>query len=655
MKFSLDKKEEIYGILKNYKGINPYIQQLQRGVYLYKNITLNDFHFEYIATNHDTEPVLINKIVKVADWWGERKQIDWELEFIPEKIKIGYFMGETSEMYHMYIQYRKSQTEMLSVFIPKKAILTNFLAPEWRDKEIDFEKYNKLGNIELKPHQQRAIKFLSTRPKSILSLDMGLGKSLCAVVSALENNFNKILIICPASLKTNWKNEISRFVDEEEITIVEGSKWKENKFTIINYDILKNFYTVPKETKQVKEKNYTDDGEIKWSTVEKVVKTNKTDIVNNAMNNSQLFQSQFDLIIIDEAHRLSNKKSGMYEIVEDLINRTNPQGIYELTGTMVTNSPINLYNILKLIGADITDDWVYYVKRYCDGKQIFRNRKERDYFSNKFIHEHKKNTWYDLTKEEKASLDEYLTKNCKKIWLTNGSSNLEELGERIKHLYYRETSKESLKNIKKETQIVNYTLTDGERLQYNNAWNEYIKEHGESNIDTLIANHKLIEGSVFRQLLANFMVERSIKLAEEEISKGSKVIIFCCFDKELYSLQEYFGDRCVVYNGKMTSKKKDSALNSFKTDNTKQVFIGNLQSASVGLNINESNVIIFNNISFLPAENQQAEYRILRLGQTKDCKIFYQKFNDTYMDRMFEILDIKNGIIDTVVKDEESK
>jgi len=655
MKFSLDKKEEIYGILKNYKGINPYIQQLQRGVYLYKNITLNDFHFEYIATNHNTEPVLINKIVKVADWWGEKKQIDWELEFIPEKIKIGYFMGETSEMYHMYIQYRKSQTEMLSVFIPKKAILTNFLAPDWRDKEIDFEKYNKLGNIELKPHQQRAIKFLSTRPKSILSLDMGLGKSLCAVVSALENNFNKILIICPASLKTNWKNEISRFVDEEEITIVEGSKWKENKFTIINYDILKNFYTVPKETKQVKEKNYTDDGEIKWSTVEKVVKTNKTDIVNNAMNNSQLFQSQFDLIIIDEAHRLSNKKSGMYEIVEDLISRTNPQGIYELTGTMVTNSPINLYNILKLIGADITNDWVYYVKRYCDGKQIFRNRKERDYFSTKFIHEHKKNTWYDLTKEEKASLDEYLTKNCKKIWLTNGSSNLEELGERIKHLYYRETSKESLKNIKKETQIVNYTLTDGERLQYNNAWNEYIKEHGESNIDTLIANHKLIEGSVFRQLLANFMVERSIKLAEEEISKGSKVIIFCCFDKELYSLQEYFGDRCVVYNGKMTSKKKDSALNSFKTDSTKQVFIGNLQSASVGLNINESNVIIFNNISFLPAENQQAEYRILRLGQTKDCKIFYQKFNDTYMDRMFEILDIKNGIIDNVIKDEENK
>ncbi len=655
MKFSLDKKEEIYGILKNYKGINPYIQQLQRGVYLYKNITLNDFHFEYIATNYNTEPVLINKIVKVADWWGEKKQIDWELEFIPEKIKIGYFMGETSEMYHMYIQYRKSQTEMLSVFIPKKAILTNFLAPDWRDKEIDFEKYNKLGNIELKPHQQRAIKFLSTRPKSILSLDMGLGKSLCAVVSALENNFNKILIICPASLKTNWKNEISRFVDEEEITIVEGSKWKENKFTIINYDILKNFYTVPKETKQVKEKNYTDDGEIKWSTVEKVVKTNKTDIVNNAMNNSQLFQSQFDLIIIDEAHRLSNKKSGMYEIVEDLISRTNPQGIYELTGTMVTNSPINLYNILKLIGADITNDWVYYVKRYCDGKQIFRNRKERDYFSTKFIHEHKKNTWYDLTKEEKASLDEYLTKNCKKIWLTNGSSNLEELGERIKHLYYRETSKESLKNIKKETQIVNYTLTDGERLQYNNAWNEYIKEHGESNIDTLIANHKLIEGSVFRQLLANFMVERSIKLAEEEISKGSKVIIFCCFDKELYSLQEYFGDRCVVYNGKMTSKKKDSALNSFKTDSTKQVFIGNLQSASVGLNINESNVIIFNNISFLPAENQQAEYRILRLGQTKDCKIFYQKFNDTYMDRMFEILDIKNGIIDNVIKDEENK
>ena len=173
--------------------------------------------------------------------------------------------------------------------------------------------------------------------------------TMCSIVAAIEGKYNKILVICPASLKTNWKKEIERFVPQDEITIVEGSKWKENKYTIINYDILKNFYIVPKENRKFKTKVYTDDGNVEFKTIEKVVKTEKKSIVEESLDNSQLFQSKFDLIIIDEAHRLSNKDSGMYEIVSDLIKRSNPDGIFELTGTMVKNNPINLYNILKLI------------------------------------------------------------------------------------------------------------------------------------------------------------------------------------------------------------------------------------------------------------------------------------------------------------------
>ena len=87
----------------------------------------------------------------------------------------------------------------------------------------------------------------------------------------------------------------------------------------------------------------------------------------------------------------------------------------------------------------------------------------------------------------------------------------------------------------------------------------------------------------------------TIKIAEDEIANGNKVIIFCCFDKELYTLQEYFGSRCVIYNGKMTAKTKDKNFKHFKENDDCKVFIGNLQSASVGLNLNEANAVIFNN------------------------------------------------------------
>ena len=51
--------------------------------------------------------------------------------------------------------------------------------------------------------------------------------------------------------------------------------------------------------------------------------------------------------------------------ISDLIKeRSNPKGIYELTGTMITNNPNEfLYNILKIIDADITKDWQSYVKK----------------------------------------------------------------------------------------------------------------------------------------------------------------------------------------------------------------------------------------------------------------------------------------------------
>ena len=55
------------------------------------------------------------------------------------------------------------------------------------------------------------------------------------------------------------------------------------------------------------------------------------------------------------------------------------------------------------------------------------------------------------------------------------------------------------------------------------------------------------------------MVPHTIELAEELLEEGRKVVIGCCYDEELYSLKEYFGDRCVVYNGKMNSKQKDAA------------------------------------------------------------------------------------------------
>lgn len=647
----LKKSNEALNILSTYRGTNPYIIDLKNKVLVYQTGTLNSFQEEYILKNHDKEPIPVNKLVRITDWFAKSKEEEWGV--YTEKLVVAYFMGETSKTYHIYGKYRRSQTQYESIFLPKTATLTDFLVEDYTKKDINFTPYNEKSGRILKPHQEMGVKFLLTRKKGILALNMGGGKSMAAIVAALEGNFNKVLVICPASVKTTWKEELGFFLPEEEITIVEGKKWKESRFTIINYDILDNFYTVPTEIVDRRKKIINDDGSISYITEKKEVVSRKQSIIDAAMADSQLFQSNFDCIIIDEVHMLSNKDSIRYKTISDLIKRSNPEYIFELTGTPLRNNPLNFYYILKLIGATITEDYGNYVLRYCDGKQIYM-KGDRDKISQAFIRRKGKSSWYDLTKEEKTELDEHLDKNARKIWLANGASRLDELQEATKHLYLRETDFGNALNIKKEVKVLNYEMDFNEKQQYESAWNEYVNTHSQEDVEALKKlddNRKLIEGSVFRQLTANFMVKRSISLAESHISHGDKVIIFCCFDEELYALRDHFKDMCVIYNGKMTAKQKDEARNRFMTDPNCKVFIGNIQSANAGITLISSCVTIFNNFSFVPSENLQCENRNYRLGQTKDCVVYYQILNGTYMEHMKKILDLKNAVIEKVIVD----
>lgn len=654
MALSLEKIDNAHKLLKEYNGTNSYIIRLKNSVFVYKTKTMNDFEAEYVLYNHDKEPKLINKIVRIPDWYGKKRQEEWKTEFVPDRFKITWYMGETNQFYHFYCIYRRSQEKAVEVFAPKRAILTDFLSEDWNLKEIDFKPYNERSGRTLYPYQEEAVKFLTSRKKGILASEMGSGKTLAAIIAALEDKYQKILIICPASVKMTWKKELELLVPSDDITIVEGSKWKENRFTIINYDILKNFYEIPTEVVKKKELNLNDDGKIVKIVKEKTVVSRKKAVITEAMDNSQLYQSKFDLVIIDEAHRLSNTTSGIFKIVSDLLGRSNPKGIYAITGTPITNRPINFFNILKIIDAPLANDWKYYVERYCDGRWFY-NKKERDAYSAIFCRKKKKNTWYDLTDEEKEKLDEILDKNCKKIWVTDGSSNLDELQEVVKPYYLRRLKSDFGKIVKKTVKVLNYKLTNKERKEYDGVWDEYLQAQEGKGKEDVEKYKKITEGIMLRQWLAKSMTSKTIKLAERCINLGHKVVIFCSFDDELKTIKEHFGNICVVHNGKLTMKKKNDSVERFQNDPNIKVFIGNIQSAGVGLTLVASRVAIFNSFSWVSGDNLQAEDRIHRLNQKNDVTIYYQVYSDTFYKEMLEKVRGKQEIIDNIIVSENEK
>lgn len=652
MTISLDKIDSAHKILKEYQGTNPFIIRLKKSVFVYKTKTMNDFETEYVLLNHDKEPMEIDKIVKISDWYGEDRKKEWETEFTPDRFKITWYLGETSTLYHFYCIYRRSQEKAVEVFAPKKAILTDFLSEDWHLKNIDFKPYNERCGRTLYPHQEEAVKFLTSRKKGILAHDMGFGKTLTAIVASLEGKYKHILVICPSSIKENWKRELSLFMDENDITIVQGSKWNDARYTIINYDILDNFYEIPEQTIKTSELNVDDDGNVKREYKEKTIVSRSKRIIDEAMSNSQLFQARYDLIIIDEAHRLSNNTSNRFKIISDLIKRSNPNGIFELTGTMITNSSKNLYNLLKLINAPITKDWQHYMERYC-GAKFFYKKNERNAYTAIFCKSVGKREWGELSYDEKRKLDEYLEKHCKKMCIPGEDTNMGELQEIIKPYYLRRLKTELDTVVPKIVKYLHYEMNLDEKESYDNLWDKYLELQADK--EKTEKNKKLIETSLMRQWLADKMIPKTISLARKCIDKGHKVIIFCAYDNEINKFIEEFKDICVYHNGKINEKKKNEAVDNFQNDDNVKVFIGNIFSAGVGLTLTAATVCIFNNFSFVPSDNLQCEDRIHRLNQTKPCTVYYQSFNGTYFDKMLEIVHSKEEIINKIIITENEK
>jgi SWI/SNF-related matrix-associated actin-dependent regulator 1 of chromatin subfamily A len=482
-------------------------------------------------------------------------------------------------------------------FIPKTQVLDDPYYEEI-DVEVDFEKYTKLDQMVLKDgtvgrtpyeHQKQGIKFLLSRDGCLLADDMGLGKTYQSIIAALESGVERILIVCPSAVKINWEREIHYFQCYD-TNIIDGKKWEQAKFTIINYDILKNFHVVP--DKDIKEED------ICWE-------------------NQHLVMGQFDLVIIDEAHKLKDPKSMRGSIMKDLCVNHGIEKVWLLSGTPVANRPKDYYNLLKLIKAPIVDNFKFYMQRYCDGRLITTKNRNKD-------------------------------GSNKRVWVANGASNLEELAIKTKNYYIRRLKTDINDMPEKIITPTFHKFNKRQWKDYENLWEEYLDERKRLKKKGT-PERDLVELGLLRKFVAMEAIGETIDMAENIIEQGNKVIIFCNFTDELMELQSYFKDKCVIHFGEMDDKDKQRSVDRFQTVDKVKVFIGNIISAGVGITLTEATHVIFNSFDWVPGNNEQAEDRAYRIGQTNNVTVYYQLFEDTISVRMWETLQRKQDVIDTIM------
>ena len=226
--------------METYEGGNNYLIELKRKSQLNKKFYPTRSQSEYILNNHDKQPKVAKKWVILDAYFAQKLADDKLYTEIPQKVWVEKLLSDKEKAFHIWGKVFENE-ELHHFWLPKAAIIKDNTV---KDVVIDYTKYSNRPPLD---HQKEAIQKLVENKKFILADDMGLGKTTSTIIAGLETGAKKILIICPATLKINWKREIENYSDRS-IFISEGKQFStEHDFVIVNYDIMKNFHDPKKK------------------------------------------------------------------------------------------------------------------------------------------------------------------------------------------------------------------------------------------------------------------------------------------------------------------------------------------------------------------------------------------------------------------------
>ena len=553
-------------ILETYSGANNYLMRLKRQQELNKKFFPTRSQSEYIINFNDVVPKVAKKWVNLDPYFAQKIADEKLYTKVPEQIWIEKLLVEKDKSYHIWGKVFENE-ELHEFWLPKGAVIKTHNVEK---VEIDYSKYSHRPPLN---HQKEAIEKLVGCKRFILADDMGLGKTTSTIIAALETGVKKILIISPASLKINWMREIQNYTDRS-VYICEGKNFStEHDFVIINYDILKNFYDI------------------------------------KGKSESLITQGNFDLIILDEAHYVSNGQAARTKLVNSFSKSC--ERVWLLTGTPMTNRPMNYFNLLALIESPVAQNWLAYAVRYCQGYQF--------------------------------------TAGTRKIWNVTGASNLEELRDRTSRQFLRRLKTEVLdlpeKIITPIYLRLNSKLYEGLMGEY---YDWYNKNPDESTSLT-VQFSKLMK---VRQVIAEEKIKDTIELAENILEQDKKVIIFTNFTETLNKIAEHFGKQSVKLDGSTSKPQRQYAIDEFQNNEKIKVFVGNIRAAGTGITLTAAEAVIMNDLSFVPGDLSQAEDRAYRYGQKNSVSVYYPIFINSIESIIYDMINQKKLNINTVMGDD---
>lgn len=472
-------------------------------------------------------------------------------------------------------------------------------------------KYEKLG---LKPfkYQMEGVNFIDRFDGlALIGDEMGLGKTIQALAWIQLNRkiLKKILILCPASLKLNWKEEFEKWVTKKfKIEILRGQTPYpiRGDVVIANYDIL-HYWVV------------------------------------------DLKLTNFDLVVADELHFVKSDKSlrtkAYTEIVMSIPRRIG------LTGTPIDNDPVEIFYIVNRLNRNIFPNYIRFIQRYCDAKQEEQKIKGGEFVveerNGKKVKVWKQNTrkvWKRGDFVRQKELHRILTENIM-IRRTHADVNIDLPDKIYSNLHFEIDNPETYN--KAENDFIEYIK---EKYQEIVALGEELEEVDlDDKLDAIARAPAFAKLNELKQLAAKGKMKQVVEWVHNFMkSSEQKLLLFAINKFVVKDLVKAFPDALTLVGDTPTNVRHEN-VKKFSTDPDSRLFIIS-EAGGVGLNLVAASTIGILQYPWNPGKLAQVEHRAVRIGQEAK-KVMIYKFvaKDTIEERIISLLGYKQSEIDKIV------
>ena len=448
---------------------------------------------------------------------------------------------------------------------------------------------------ELFPHQVDCIKYFQEHDKFLLNDGMGLGKTIESIACALSKpDIKHVLVIsCVSGMQFAWRNEVTKFTYEGAFILGLRRQKKSGKEYISSVaDRLQDLESKPAEKFWITNKDTLRNKDFK-----------------DAVHKMSL-RGEITMCIIDEIHFLRNSKTATGKAIHAI----NCKYKIGLTGTPLMNNPLDLFNLLKWVGAEKHN--YYQFERYYAIKGGFGG--------------------YEIV----------------------GYKHLDELKVKFSEVSLRR--KKDLLELPPKIRTIEFVeLSSEQKKLYNEVWKGIM-----DNVDKVrLLPNPLVELTRLRQVTVcpsiisstitkSSKVERLMELLEEIIESGEKAVVFSNWSQvvsEVNSILTKNRFSTATITGDLPMKVRDEVMQDFQETENVSVLLGTTGAMGTGLTLTRAHTAIFLDEPWTYGALEQAEDRIYRIGTKTSVNIIYLQCPGTLDEKIHKIIIDKKELSDEII------